>query len=220
MIPVLNTCLSMITDQCKEGSYKQNIWKYKYNFKSKFWCHAEVRHVKSSGVWQAGQEVVEIYPSCLSLTHKTHNFNIFSDSGIKRCWVLSALRVVMKCILQINNESSSVLVFSSICQSHLHIVSISPSLRCISEDLLSRQAVITISTRWLSSRWRTLLQIIIFFFLIIKVQVRRFTCHEENTVVNISQHGALILCVGGLNWLFLHLQEKQNQTAVLFWSKI
>ena len=44
--------------------------------------------------------------------------------------------------------------------------------------------------------------------LTVKVQLCRFSCDKEDAVVNVSQHRAVILCVGGLHGLFLHLRGK------------
>lgn len=73
------------------------------------------------------------------------------------------------------------------------------------KDFLSRQSVSALLSWWLCSWWRALLQV---FALSIKTLLWRFPCDKEDTVVNVSQHRAVILCVGGLHWLFFHLQHK------------
>lgn len=72
--------------------------------------------------------------------------------------------------------------------------------------LLSRQAVGALSPRWLGGRRRILLLVV---FLTVEVQIYGFPHHKEDAVVNVSQHRAVVLGVGGLDWLFLHLQEEQ-----------
>lgn len=38
------------------------------------------------------------------------------------------------------------------------------------------------------------------------IQMVRFPCHKENTVVQVLQHGLIVLCIGGGDRLSLHLQ--------------
>lgn len=64
-------------------------------------------------------------------------------------------------------------------------------------DILSRRAVGTLSAWRLSSWWRVL-QLV--FVLTIKVlQLCRLPHNKVGTVVNVSQHRPVVLCVGGLH---------------------
>ena len=72
----------------------------------------------------------------------------------------------------------------------------------LTKNFLSRQAVGSLSPRWFSRRWGNRLLVVLFA---VKIHVCRFSCHKEDTVVNVSQHRAVVFCVGGLHWLFLHL---------------
>lgn len=89
--------------------------------------------------------------------------------------------------------------FFSFCVNFLFVPSVHLFLSPL-EDFLSRQAIGIFSPWGLRSR--------LVIFLTIGVRVLGFPCHKEDTVINIPQHGAVILCVSGLNRLFLHLQEK------------
>lgn len=125
-----------------------------------------------------------------------------------RSWAHFSMRCIIK-IYMTKKENVCPLIFFFICVHFLFVSLVfaysSKFTVFFSEDFLSRQAVGIFSPWWLSRRWRTLLLVV---FLTVKVQVCGFSCHKEDTVVNVSQHRAVVLCVGRLNGLFLHLQEK------------
>ena len=81
---------------------------------------------------------------------------------------------------------------------------------------LSRQAAGVFSPRWLSRRWGNRLLVVLFT---VKIHVCRFSCHKEDTVVNVSQHRAVVFCVGGLHWLFLHLSG-ETWILLYYWNNI
>lgn len=69
-------------------------------------------------------------------------------------------------------------------------------------DVLSRLRAITLSPWRLDSGLLVLAAVV--------VHLCWLPGHKEDTVVNVPQHGALVLCVSGLHRLFLHLEQKQR----------